>query len=375
MQTSQNEHKALILLSRFTFSQKDENELYKQLSTKLNWQLITGIAIRNKILGLLWYNLVKRNYHHVMPKQFRLVYRYFYENNIDNNLELIEQYNKISSLFRENNLAFVPLKGIYFLNTIYTDIGSRQLGDVDLLIRGKDYKTIKNLLNSIQYVEGEYEYVKKTIIPINRKLEIMHQTQLGNFHPFKKIADEGAKNEVYSIDFTHHIYGDYDGKLSEQLLCSATSDTALYFIYLCGHLYKEAINAYWVHNSKDNNLIKFCDLFEFTCHYISPQTLQEQRIQKIFMQYPQVADGVYYTLYYLKKIYTSDRFELLMNTVTVKDTSIVNSYIVEKNGTRENWESDFYDRMYYGTGKQELKEKPKYMQYQINPSDQYIKIE
>jgi hypothetical protein len=58
----------------------------------------------------------------------------------------LSQYDRISRLLSQAGLAHVPLKGARLLETIYPDLGARELVDLDLLVRREELDAADRLL-------------------------------------------------------------------------------------------------------------------------------------------------------------------------------------------------------------------------------------
>jgi len=62
--------------------------------------------------------------------------------------------HKLESLFRENGIDYMPLKGMV-LKDLYPQSQMRSMGDLDILIRLDQYSSIRKLLLANDFVEGQ----------------------------------------------------------------------------------------------------------------------------------------------------------------------------------------------------------------------------
>lgn len=53
------EQELIILLGRYTLSERDETAVVELLENQINWYLVLQYAIKNKIVGLVYFNLKK----------------------------------------------------------------------------------------------------------------------------------------------------------------------------------------------------------------------------------------------------------------------------------------------------------------------------
>lgn len=67
------------------------------------------------------------------------------------NLFLNQEFFKIFDTFSQKNIPLIPLKGIALIQKIFSDIGSRYIGDIDLLVQPRDILSSAKLLNELGY--------------------------------------------------------------------------------------------------------------------------------------------------------------------------------------------------------------------------------
>jgi len=67
------------------------------------------------------------------------------------NLFLNQEFFKILDTFSQEHIPLIPLKGIALIQKIFSDIGSRYIGDIDLLVKPGDVLSSAKLLNELGY--------------------------------------------------------------------------------------------------------------------------------------------------------------------------------------------------------------------------------
>ena len=75
-----------------------------------------------------------------------------------------EQYTKLTALFEENAIDYMPLKGI-ILKELYPQPEMRCMGDIDILIKPSQYEKIENILIDLgceHRVDSDHEYIWRT---------------------------------------------------------------------------------------------------------------------------------------------------------------------------------------------------------------------
>jgi len=79
-----------------------------------------------------------------------------YYHTVARNLFLNQEFLKILDTFSQKNIPLIPLKGIAFIQGIFSDIGSRYIGDIDLLVDPGDVSSSVKLLNELGYSSPSY---------------------------------------------------------------------------------------------------------------------------------------------------------------------------------------------------------------------------
>ena len=68
-----------------------------------------------------------------------------------NNLQILDELEKLTARFSQQGIPVVALKGICFALTIYPDIGMRPMGDLDLLVPASRLKDAIQIANDLGY--------------------------------------------------------------------------------------------------------------------------------------------------------------------------------------------------------------------------------
>lgn len=360
------EQRAIILLSRLTFSENNETDLKSLLNKPIDWYEILRISINNKVLPLIWYNLQKRNNEGNIPSNIEKIMYFYYLGTRERNNILLKELDTIIQYMNSKNIPCIPLKGAYLIPNIYRDFGIRTMNDIDFMINHSNVSIVRAAMNELGYIEGEYEKDSNKIIAIKREKKIFWNMKMNNLFPFKKISDSdyvkiSEFDFCFSLDFDLN-YEIVDNMISRVKPQRANSSKYLcdsdFFIHLCCHLYKEATNAMWVMIEKDLNLIKFCDIREFVLHNMNSESIDEAI--EIAKKY-RLEKAVYYTLFYLNQIY-SDGYELeAMKNLNISDDSFIYTYGAKDFGENVTWKKSFWQRIFSNNNRDELTDKPKYL--------------
>lgn len=361
-----DEQKILLLSSRLTFNQEQEYELSEIVRKKMNWFEIFKMAIKNKVLGLLWYNLSIRDYEKLIPKQLSQIAHFYLLGTRERNKIYFEELEQVLDIAKSNNIGCIPLKGSYLIPHIYKEYGIRTIGDIDCMIKKCDIKNVRSIMNSIDYVQGEYNNKTNSFSLLSREKELMWKMKMNNLYPFKKISkSEYIKYTLF--DFCFSLDLDLSTEPVELMIFRAekNSETGYsylrnsdFFIHLCCHLYKEATNAVNVVRSTDLNLIKFCDVREFIIGKMDSSSLQEA-IQ--FAKDNNLEKAIYYSIFYLREIYCDGYESSLLDDLQITDDKFLYEYGDKNYGQVCRWKSSFWERLFSEDNTDELVSYPNYL--------------
>ncbi|SCZ09497.1 nucleotidyltransferase domain-containing protein [Alkaliphilus peptidifermentans] len=372
-----NEQYLILLVSRLTYSDNDEDELKRIVREKLDWDSILLMAKKHKIMPLLWYNLTTKGLKEAIPYQLERLFKFYYLGTVERNKIYLEELSKIREAFKANGLVCSPLKGGYLIENMYKDLGIRTINDIDIMIESVNRLKVIEVMRSIGYEQGDYDYINHIIKPINREKQIFWKMNMNNLYPFKKLHNS-EYCKMTEIDFSFSLDFDLNSDPITMMLQRKIEDnsddiTAVlkpedFFIHLCCHLYKEATNVMWVKLESDLNLIKFCDVREFALQKMEDKSL-ERAIE--FAKNYKMEEAIYYTLYYLRKLY-NDGYET--NVISKMDIShkVLDSFGENDYGTSHKWNKTFLQRLFALNNLDELSKEPNYMK--VKDSDNKVNM-
>mgnify|MGYP000905587574 CR=1 FL=1 len=356
-----NEQKLLLLAGRYTFSENEVNELRELVNNELDWSLLYGMAIRHKMLSLLWYNLNKYCPKIRINSQYRQVANFHYMGTKLRNEEYLKNYNKIRMACKERGVYIYPTKGGYLLPELYKDFGVRTINDVDSLVRAQDIQILRNVLNSLGYIEGEYDRTTKEIKPVVRQKQIMWAQKSSNLFPFQKISNS-PYIEHFDYDFcysfnrsTAPVTDIINRSVKEGLKYLKHSD---FFVHLCYHLFREASSAVAILYQVDINIIKFCDIREFLINKMNKNDCLEAIN---FAKKYELENSLYYTLHYLIEMYNDEIAKWMFEELNMSNTEILKQYGNTDFMEPREWSKSFWVRLFANNNKDEIKDIPNFI--------------
>ena len=119
--------------------------------TSQEWTALIMLASRLRVRLLLYKNLKKRGFDKVIPEKEKQALKSFYTQNTIRNLRYSGELKSIVNACTEKKIPLIALKGIYLANTIYENIGLREMNDIDLLVPKKDLEETANIMLGLGY--------------------------------------------------------------------------------------------------------------------------------------------------------------------------------------------------------------------------------
>ena len=162
------EQQLVMHLSRL-HQEVDEKEVREILEKEIDWNLVFEYGNKNKVIYLIYYNMKQLGIDKFVPKYLSsLLEDAFYCNKV-RNAEKLEELDKVLSIFKEQGVACVPVKGGYLIDNVYNNRSARVTNDIDALILKKDIKKIECILTDLGYIVGEVNRRDNSIILVVKK--------------------------------------------------------------------------------------------------------------------------------------------------------------------------------------------------------------
>ena len=364
--TLNNEQKLLILLSRISFSDSIESDLRVIVNENIDWYCLVCYAIKNKVIGFVYYNLDRFGLLDRLPKQIIRLLRFYYIGNSFRNEVYLQEFQKIEKKFIQEGVTYAPLKGIFFLTDLYKDIPSRSLNDIDCMIDYKQYNVVKQIMQEEGYEQTEYDGTDKVYRPISRKKAVFWNLHMNNAYPFRREIGNIFCERI-NFDFCFGLDKN-NRKVVSNMLCRMSKKNQLnnydFFIHLCAHLYKEAVNDMWIWSGSDINLVKFTDLREFSLKYMSINDFYKA-VDLAREEGGQILKSIHFSMFYLKEIFNDGYEEEVINYCNIVDKEYL-EYFNENMKFKKN----FWERLFSNTNVDELNQLPQYLQLEKGDIDE-----
>jgi len=146
------EDELLVCCSRLTIDSITQEKVKGILNSALDEDYFVRICIENGVEGLAYHNLKKMSadssFNH---RRFRdLEEAYYY--NLANNMSLLHLLQMVLERLRRKNIPVILLRGAALLDTVYGNPGLRPMDDIDLLVRDRDLRAVRESLIDLGFL-------------------------------------------------------------------------------------------------------------------------------------------------------------------------------------------------------------------------------
>ena len=197
------EQKAVILLSRLTFSREDVDDIKDIfLNGNFNWIEFVKYTTYHKTLTLNFCNLtslISENTFFV-PRYVYTLYRSFYNSIFTINLQQEKELHQILHDARARDIILIPVKGIHLLHDLYKDYGVRFSGDMDILLRKHDVEKVSKVVHENDFVQKNYNPHTDEFIDSSRAERLKWKLHMSNLYPYRKRSSMDVY-PFFKVDF------------------------------------------------------------------------------------------------------------------------------------------------------------------------------
>ena len=134
----------------------DEDPGFRQViidkieNNAIDWLRFVSFCSNHLILPVIYLKFKSHALIKYLPEELSDFLKEVYELNLSRNNQILEQIHEITDILNKGNIFPVFLKGVgNLLDKLYSDVGERILGDIDLLVPVNQY------LLCVKHVENE----------------------------------------------------------------------------------------------------------------------------------------------------------------------------------------------------------------------------
>ena len=132
---------------------KDYKIIHKKIDFKnINYDELVQSASTNLLLPQLYVSLNKKKLLTQIPEELSKYLSEIYRLNLERNKQLILELSCLSDLLNSLSINHAFLKGSALVSYLNFDLGSRMIGDIDILVSDQDFDKCINALTDIGYM-------------------------------------------------------------------------------------------------------------------------------------------------------------------------------------------------------------------------------
>ena len=216
-----------------------------------DWDYFTNQAVRSGLGPLVHKNLPLLKIYDVIPREAKTKLQQIYYRSLTRNMMIYEHFRKAVKAFNEKGISVIALKGVYLADTLYQDIGLRQMSDIDLLVRDEDTESCCHILHGFGYRQSQNYFNSEIFRWLFTPKHIPQMVLNGvAFEIHSKIH---ASNRGYHIKINDLFRRSRPTVINSTHCLSLSADDLV--LHLCIHLFEHLPQPQF-------QLYRFCDIAE-----------------------------------------------------------------------------------------------------------------
>ena len=346
-----------LVLMTAVIVEEPQSERLKEIveNEDLNWAEVVYQAITHRTLNMIYYNLDKYNLFGLREPEFKRLCKSQWNVYGQRNKFYLDRLAEIMERFEKVNLVVPILKGNLLASVVYPAIEARIFNDLDLIMQLSDVNVLTKELESLGYIQGDFDEKTNVITESSRKVKILQQMNSHEIQEFLKNSDnEFAK--VIEVDVNHDILwkGNCPYKVDTRDLIKRAVpievngvkaymlDYIDNIIQLSCHLYKEATLMIYIDGIKDLKIYKFSDLYMYIKKFFDKidWELLVERVKSYNLD-----KVVYYNFYYIELMFGEIIPSFVNDALKPDDLTYLDEYAVESQEP-SIWQFDFFTRLF-----------------------------
>lgn len=268
-----------------------------------------------------------------------------------NRIAVKERYKALKPLFEKLNIPYAVIKGAVLSDMAYADPFARSSGDIDILIRKQDTDIIKDILCSLDFIQGRV--TSNGVVPFSREEILFHNISTHQIAPYIK----ETKNPVcpyINLDVNTDIFwGESEKKADMDFVLSHREASSLFeipffklnkemeFISLCLHHYKD-MNSLYLLAGGSFRLGLFYDIY-----YYLRNAKPNPRLLKEISTRLDVGKYIYVCIYHTQEIFDDPIMAPYLDAIfPEKDASLLDCFGLTAK-ERKSWDITLLERIFH----------------------------
>jgi hypothetical protein len=230
------EETLLLSLCRLDFNEDHLEKIKGYVAQIADWKYFSTLANEHGVAALVWHNLEKLGLHSEVPEGVVTFLRYANLMSLSRNTFNSEAVREALHALNSESIKTVILKGLALENTVYGNVGLRQMSDIDILMRREECLTAREILHGIGYES----------LPVKSVFHKSIITYYGKHIP--SLIKKGT-----SIEIHYDLFGRKLNSITQTLFDTSYQaevngektwfpSPMIFFLYLLRHLSQHEIN-------------------------------------------------------------------------------------------------------------------------------------
>jgi hypothetical protein len=144
----------LLLSTTTTLSYDNMKRLSTVLEGTVDWKYLFNLVEYHRVGPLIAYNLTQNDLSNQVPALYLKRLSQIYTDNVHRNVLLSNELVKILSIFNQNGIDVITLKGSVLGEQLYVNPGLRTTHDIDILVQPDKVPQAGTLLQEMEYSES-----------------------------------------------------------------------------------------------------------------------------------------------------------------------------------------------------------------------------
>lgn len=146
------EHELLRVCARKTIANSDFDELHSLLRQKIDWDYFLQKSKAEGACCVVYKAFLSMpEIKEKIPEDILQQLKTIYYSVVKTNVLISGTFEKIVSEFERENIRPIFLKGIVLAESVYNDIGSRSMTDIDILIKSSEFEGADKIIKNMNY--------------------------------------------------------------------------------------------------------------------------------------------------------------------------------------------------------------------------------
>jgi hypothetical protein len=145
-------------ISRTHLIRTDRDYILQFVKKDVPWEHLGILADWDGTAGFVYYNMKHLDLLHLLPESALAQLEAIYTHTRKRSLAILSEAEALSLALEQAGIQAVALQGLSLITTVYKELGLRQLGDMDLMVRPDHKRRLREILWQAGYYAPDKRY-------------------------------------------------------------------------------------------------------------------------------------------------------------------------------------------------------------------------